>query len=97
MDIRLTEFVAFDLFTVPRIGFGVLFGRIILAHERWKALHCAMTEHLTAQWTVPQLIEAASWDTASKSLLRNRDGMYGELSGWRQDARGWELRRSAGG
>jgi transposase InsO family protein len=74
---HVTELVALDFFTVPTIGFKVLFVLIVLAHERRKVLRFNVTAHLTAQWTAQQLVEAFSWDTAPKYLLRVRDAVYG--------------------
>ena len=75
---HLTEIVALDFFTVPTVGFKVLFVLIVLAHERRKVVRLNVTEHPTAQWTAQQLVEAFPWDTAAKYLLRDRDAVYGE-------------------
>jgi hypothetical protein len=40
-------------------------------------LHFNITEHPTAAWTAQQIVEAFPWDTAPRSLLRDRDGIYG--------------------
>jgi len=75
---HVTELVALDFFTVPTVGFKVLFVLIVLAHARRRILHFNVTEHPTAQWTAQQLVEAFPWDTAPKYLLRDRDAVYGE-------------------
>ena len=72
-----TELVALDFFTVPTVGFKVLFVLIVLAHSRRKVVHFNVTEHPTAQWTTQQLVEAFPWETAPKYLLRDRDAVYG--------------------
>jgi putative transposase len=74
---HMRELVALDFFTVPTVGFKVLFVLIVLAHDRRKVLHFNVTEHPTAQWTAQQLVEAFPWDTAPKYLLRDRDAVYG--------------------
>ena len=38
-----------------------------------------LTERPTAQWTAQQLVEAFPFDTAPRYLLRDRDGIYGEI------------------
>ncbi|HTX52814.1 MAG TPA: hypothetical protein VMD08_05360 [Candidatus Baltobacteraceae bacterium] len=48
---HLSELVALDFFTVPTVGFKVLFVLIVLAHDRQRILHFNLTEHSTAQWT----------------------------------------------
>jgi len=74
---HLTEIVALDFFTVPTVGFRVLFVLIVLAHDRRRILHFNVTEHPTAQWTAQQIVDAFPWETAPKFLLRDRDGVYG--------------------
>ena len=56
MKNHLTEIVALDFFTVPTVGFKVLFVLIVLAHGRRKVVHFNVTEHPTAQWTAQQLV-----------------------------------------
>ena len=75
---HLTEFVALDFFTVPTVGFTVLFVLVVLAHDRRKVIHFNVTEHPTAPWTAQQLVEAFPWETAPKYLLRDRDSVYGQ-------------------
>jgi transposase InsO family protein len=72
-----TELVARDFFTVPTVGFKVLFVLIVLAHSRRKVVHFNVTEHPTAQWAAQQLVEAFPWETAPTYLLRDRDAVYG--------------------
>lgn len=75
---HLTELVALDFFTVPTVGFKVLFVLVILAHARRKVVHFNVTKHPTAQWTAQQLVEAVPWETAPRYLLRDRDAVYGQ-------------------
>ena len=72
---HLTELVALGFFTVPTVGFKVLFVLIVLAHERRKILDFNVTERPTARWTSQQFVEAFPWDAAPKSLLRDRDAI----------------------
>jgi hypothetical protein len=58
---HLTEIVALDFFTVPTVGFKVLFVLIVLVHNRRTVVHFSVTAHPTAQWTGRQLIEAFPW------------------------------------
>ena len=50
----------------------------MLSHDRRRILHWGVTAHPTAEWTAQQLRYAFLWDTASRYLLRDRDGCYGE-------------------
>jgi putative transposase len=51
---------------------------LVLAHDRRRILHFAVTAHPTAEWTVQQLREAFPWDTAPGYLLRDRDRISGQ-------------------
>jgi hypothetical protein len=71
------QIAAVDFFTVPTATFRVLFVFIVLAHERRKVLHFAITEAPSAFWTGQQLVNAIPFETAPRFLLRDRDGIYG--------------------
>ncbi len=51
---------------------------LVLAHDRRRILHFAVTAHPTAAWTAQQLREAFPWDTAPRYLLRDRDRIFGK-------------------
>ena len=74
----MTELSALDFFTVPAVGFKVLFVLIVLAHERRRVLLFDVTAHPTARWTAQQLVAAFPWETAPTYLLRDRDVVCGE-------------------
>jgi transposase InsO family protein len=65
------------VFTVPTIRFQVLYVFLVLAHDRRRILHFAVTAHPTAEWTAQQLREAFPWDSAPRFLLRDRDRIFG--------------------
>jgi transposase InsO family protein len=67
-----------DFFTVPTIRFEILYVFIVLAHERRRIVHFAVTAHPTAEWTAQQLREAFPWDSAPRYLLRDRDRIFGQ-------------------
>src|ERR671925_645595 len=73
---HVADIVAYDFFTVPTATCRVLFVFIMLAHERRRILHFSITDHPTAQWTAQQIVEAFPWETAPRSLLRDRDAIY---------------------
>ncbi len=50
----------------------------MLAHDRRRILHFALTDHPTAEWTAQQLREAFPSDTAPRYLLRDRDRIFGK-------------------
>jgi putative transposase len=55
----------------------VLYVFLLLAHDRRRILHFAVTAHPTAEWTGQQLREAFPWDSAPRFLLRDRDSIFG--------------------
>ncbi len=64
---------------IPTVTFKILFVLVILNHDRRKVLHFNITSNPTAEWTSRQIIEAFPWDTAPKHLIRDRDGIYGNV------------------
>jgi transposase InsO family protein len=77
-----------DLFVVPTISFRLLYGLLVLRHDRREILWLAVTTHPTAEWMAPQLTEAFGWEPAPKDLIRDRDSIYGEVFKRRVRARG---------
>jgi len=68
---------AVDLFVVPTAFFELLYGPVILGHERWQLLGFGVTAHPTAEWIARQVTEAFPWDTVPHYLLRDGDGSFG--------------------
>src|SRR4051812_32855805 len=77
LENHVTSMVSVDFFTVPTIRFQILYVFLVLAHERRRILHFAVTAHPTAEWAAHQRREAFPWDTAPRSLLRDRDRIFG--------------------
>jgi putative transposase len=69
--------VSIDFFTVPTVRFQILYVFLVLAHERRRIVHFAVTAHPTAEWTAHQLREAFPRDSAPQYLLRDRDRIFG--------------------
>ena len=70
--------VSIDFFTVPTIRFQILYVFLVMAHDRRRILHFAVTRHPTAEWTAHQLRDAFPWDTAPRYLLRDRDRIFAQ-------------------
>src|SRR5262245_24691280 len=66
-----------DLFLVPTISFRLLYGLLILQHNRRKLLWLAATAHPSAEWLAWQLTEAYGWQQAPRYIIRDRDRIYG--------------------
>jgi putative transposase len=77
LDSHAKSLVSVDFFTVPTIRFQILYVFLVLAHERRRIVHFAVTAHPTAEWTGQQLREAFPWDTTARFLLRDRDRIFG--------------------
>ena len=61
LENHVKSMVSVDFFTVPTIRFQVLYVFLVLAHDRRRILHFAVTAHPTAEWTVQQLRETLPW------------------------------------
>jgi putative transposase len=66
-----------------------LFVLVLLAHERRRVVHVAVTDRPSALWTAQQLRDAFPWDTAPRYLLRDRDHAF---SAWVKTASAMEIR-----
>ena len=53
-----------------------LFVLVLLAHDRRRIRHVAVTAHPTAAWTAQQLREAFPWDEAPRFLIHDRDHAF---------------------
>jgi transposase InsO family protein len=56
-----------------------LFVLVLLAHDRRRIRHVAVTAHPTAAWTAQQLREAFPWDEAPRYLIHDRDHAFDRL------------------
>jgi putative transposase len=77
LENHVNSLVSVDFFTVPTIRFQVLYVFLVLAHDRRRILHFAVTAHPTAEWTAHQLREAFPWENTLRYLLRDRDRIFG--------------------
>ncbi len=67
-----------DFFVVPTVTFQMLYGFLILRHDRRRVVHFNVTSEPTAAWVAQQLREAFPFDEAPRYLIRDRDGIYGD-------------------
>jgi transposase InsO family protein len=74
---HLPSTVAIDFFTVPTATFRVLYGFVVLAHDRRRVLHVNVTEYPSARWAAQQMVEAIGLVGGVRRVLRDRDGIYG--------------------
>src|SRR6476620_8097516 len=60
------------------ISFRLLYGLLILRHDRRRILWLGVTAHPTAEWITQQFTEACGWESPPNYLIRDRDRVYGE-------------------
>ena len=82
--------IAVDFAIVPTIKGTLLFVFIVLSLARRRVLHVNVTAHPTAAWSAQQVVEALPWSTTDRYLIRDRDGIYGQLFRNRVDGLGLE-------
>ena len=63
-----------DFFVVPTTTFRLLYGFLVLRHDRRRLVHFNVTSHPTADWVARQIKEAFPYDEAPRYLIRDRDG-----------------------
>jgi transposase InsO family protein len=73
---HLGQMMAADFFVVPTATCRLLFVLIVLAHDRRRIVHVAVTAHPTATWTAQQLRDTFPWDQAPRFLLHDRDHAF---------------------
>jgi putative transposase len=72
--------MAADFFVVPTVTYRLLFVLVILAHDRRRVVHVAVTDHPTAAWTAQQLRNAFPDNACPAYLLRDRDSAFAEVA-----------------
>ena len=73
------QIMAADFFVVPTVTYRLLFVLVILAHDRRRIAHVAVTDHPTAACTAQQLRNAFPEDQAPRHLLHDRDAAFTDV------------------
>src|SRR6266481_74035 len=79
LDNHADGIASMDLFVVPTISFRLLYGLLLLHHDRRQILWLGVTAHPTAEWISHQLTEAYGWKVALRYIIRDRDAVYGDV------------------
>ena len=82
---HVQQIAAADFFVVPTATYRLLFVLVILAHERRRIVHLAVTPHPSAAWTAQQYRDAFPWDQAPR-YPHSRPGSG--VSGAHRDGKG---------
>jgi hypothetical protein len=75
LDNHLKTLVSVDFFVLPTIRFQLLYVFLVLAHERRRIVHFAVTAHPTAEWTAQQMREAFPWDNTAVPAAGSRSDL----------------------
>jgi hypothetical protein len=91
LDNHADGIASMDLFVVPTISFRLLYGLLILQHDRRQILWLGVTAHPTAEWISRQLTDT-SFVTATPSTVTYSSAAFGRwafgISQPRRDRRG---------
>jgi putative transposase len=68
--------IACDFCVVVTAAFRLLYVFVVMEHATRRILHCHVTAHPTAPWTLQQLREAIPADHAYRFLLHDRDSIF---------------------
>jgi len=71
LDNHADGIASMDLFVVPTLSFRLLYGVLILHHDRRQILWLGVTAHPTAEWISHQLTEAYGWKVAPRYIWRS--------------------------
>jgi putative transposase len=73
---HLNQTAAVDFFTVPTATFRILYGMVVMRHERRHVVHFNVTEHPTAEWAARQIREAFPFDETYRFLIHDNDSIF---------------------
>jgi putative transposase len=73
---HLGQIMAADFVVVPTATYRLLFVLVILAHDRRRVVHVAVTDHPTSAWTAQQFRNAFPCDEGPHYLLHDRDHAF---------------------
>ena len=68
--------IACDFLVVVPAAFRLLYVFVIIEHGSRRSVHCNVTAHPTAGWTLQQLREAIGFEERYQYLLHNRDNIF---------------------
>jgi putative transposase len=71
--------LACDFCVVVTATFRLIYVFIVIEHQTRRIVHCNVTAHPTAEWTLQQLREAIPSDHRYRFLIHDRDGIFSPL------------------
>lgn len=75
----MQDTISMDFFVIPTISFKILYGIVVLSHDRREILHLNVTYNPTNFWLMNQL-KGLLWENEGrfKYLIRDNDSIYGK-------------------
>jgi transposase InsO family protein len=70
------QVLAADFFVVPTVTYRLLFVLVLLAHDRRRVVHVAVTDHPTSAWTAQQRRNAFPDEVSPSYLLHDHDAVF---------------------
>ncbi len=86
----MPEIAAVDFFVVPTATFRLLYCFLVLSPDRRRVVHFNVTTHPSACWTAQQIVEAFPFEATPRYLVRDDDGIYGQVFRHRMEQLGIE-------
>jgi putative transposase len=68
--------IACDFFVAVTATFGLLYVFVVIEHRNRRLIHCNVTAHPSAAWTLQQLREAVGYEDRYKFLIHDRDSIF---------------------
>jgi len=68
--------IACDFFVAVTATFRLLYVFVVIEHHSRRLIHCNVTAHPNAAWTLQQLREAAGLEERYEYLLHDRDSIF---------------------
>lgn len=68
--------MAADFLVAITAGFRVLYVLVVMEVSSRRILHCNVTAHPTAEWTLQQFREAVASDHTYRFLIHDRDSIF---------------------
>jgi transposase InsO family protein len=68
--------IACDFFVAVTATFRLLYVFVVIEHRSRRLIHCNVTAHPSAAWTLQQLRETVGYEDRYQSLIHDRDGIF---------------------
>jgi transposase InsO family protein len=70
--------IACDFFVTVTATFRLLYVFVVIEHQSRRLVHCNVTAHPSAAWTLQQLREAVGFEERYEYLLHDRDSIFSQ-------------------